>query len=106
MAHAIIVNPRARAEIRSNAEWLRQNYSAASAARWNTSIVAAIGTLANHPERCPLAEESPDLGLDLRELLHGRRRHVFRILFTIDGETVYVHSVRHASQDRLTPGDI
>jgi len=41
----------------------------------------------------------------LRELLYGRRRNVYRILFTIDGQTVNVLRVRHSAQNRLTPGD-
>jgi hypothetical protein len=53
-----------------------------------------------------LADEAADLGLDLRELLYGRRRDVYRVLFTIDGQTVNVLRVRHAAQDRLTPRDI
>jgi plasmid stabilization system protein ParE len=42
----------------------------------------------------------------LRELLYGRRRNVYRILFTIDGQTVNILRVRHAAQDRLTPEDV
>ncbi len=40
------------------------------------------------------------------ELLYGRRRSAYRILFTIDGQTVNVLRVRHAAQDRLKPGDV
>jgi plasmid stabilization system protein ParE len=44
--------------------------------------------------------------LDLRELLYGRRRNVYRIVFTIVGQRVNVLRVRHAAQDRLMPGDV
>jgi hypothetical protein len=54
----------------------------------------------------PLADEAADLGLELRQLLFGRRRGVYRILFTIDGQTVTIHRVRHAAQDRLSPDDV
>ncbi len=106
MAHTIDVLPRATADIRQSVRWLSQRFSPAFAARWQARITAAIQTLANDPERCPEADEAADLGFDLRELLHGRDRQVYRVLFTIDGNTVNVHAVRHATQDRLQPGDI
>ena len=67
---------------------------------------AVIAALEADPHRYPEADEAADLGLDLRELLHGKHRQVYRVLFTIDGNTVNVHAVRHATQDRLNPGDI
>jgi len=54
----------------------------------------------------PLAEEAEDLGIELRQALYGKRRQVYRILYTFDGTTVHVHRVRHAAQDRLTADDI
>lgn len=38
-------------------------------------------------------------------MLYGRRRQVYRILFTIEGNTVLIHHVRHTAQDRLTEDD-
>ncbi len=65
-----------------------------------------MATLEQSPDRCPVADEAADLGIDLRELLYGRRRGVYRILFTIEGSVVHVLRVRHAAQDRLPPGEI
>ena len=93
------------ADIRAVVAW-RSQRSPLSAARLHAGLLAAIRTLANNPDRCPLADEAADLGLDLRELLYGRRRNVYRVLFTIEGQTVNVLRVRHAAQDRLTPGDV
>jgi plasmid stabilization system protein ParE len=106
VAYTLVLRPRAFDDIRRIVGHIARHVSAASAARWHAAIGAAITTLANAPERCPLAEEAADLGMDLRELLHGRRRKVYRILFTIDGQTVNIHHVRHAAQDRLAPGDM
>ncbi len=39
-------------------------------------------------------------------MLFGKRRHVYRILYTFDGTTIHVHRVRHAAQDRLSPEDM
>jgi len=102
--HAITIFPRAMADIRAAVAWRSQG-SVSAGARWHAGLLATIRTLANNPERCPLADEATDLGLELRELLYGRRRNVYRILFTIDGQTVNVLRVRHSAQNRLTPGD-
>jgi hypothetical protein len=39
-------------------------------------------------------------------MLYGRRRQVYRVLFTIEGESVFIHRVRHAAQDWLKEGDV
>ncbi len=105
MTHTVIVSPRALADIQRNAGWMARHFSVRSADRWLAGTEAAVQSLAVRPERCPEADEAADLGLDLRVLFHGRRPHVFRILFTIDGATVNVHRVRHAAQDRLAADD-
>lgn len=102
----IALHPRAIRDIFRNAQWMQRNYDPQAASRWHAGIGAAIDSLASRPDRCPEADEAADLGLDLRMLLYGRRRHTFRILFTIDGQTVTVHRVLHAAQDRLTPEDL
>jgi plasmid stabilization system protein ParE len=106
VAHTVNILPIAYAGIRGIANFISQQVSPISAARCHNAIHAKIRTLANNPKRYPLAYEAADLGIELREMLYGRQRHVYRILFTIDGQTVNVHQVRHAAQDRLSSGDI
>jgi hypothetical protein len=56
------------------------------------------------PERHPVAEEeSEQLGITLRQMLYGRRPGVFRILFTIEGDTVTLHYIRHSAQGPIEP---
>ncbi len=105
MPHAIHIFPRAMADIGASVAW-RSQRSPSDAARLYAGLLTAIRSLASSPDRCPLAYEAADLGLDLRELLYRRRRSVYRILFTIAGQRVNVLRVRHAAQDRLKPGDV
>ena len=102
----VVLRPKANADILRHAGWRVTNVSARSAGRWLTAMYASVNTLADRPEQHPEADEAADLGLDLRFKLHGRRPHVFRILFTIEGDTVNVLRVRHAAQDRLTGDDL
>jgi plasmid stabilization system protein ParE len=64
--------------------------------------MARLDTLENHPERCALAAESEDVGEEIRELLLGRRRYKYRILFTVSGKTVTILRVWHSSRDSIT----
>jgi hypothetical protein len=68
--------------------------------------LSIVENLETNPERYPLVHEAADLGVELRQLLYGRRPHFYRVLFTIDGQTVNVLRVRHAAQDYLSPGDL
>jgi len=106
MARTVQLRPGAQADLREITRYISQRVSAASAARWLTAIQATIARLATDADQCPQADEAVDLGVDLRELLHGRRPHVYRILFTIADDTVNVLRVRHAAQDRLTADDV
>ena len=76
--------------------------SPAAAARWFTGLEKAIAKLSKMPERHPIAEdESEQVGITLRQMLYGRRPGVFRILFSVEGDTVTLHYVRHSAQGPL-----
>lgn len=70
--------------------------------RLHDGLWAKIRSLADFPEVWPLTDEAADLAIELRQVLFGKRRHVYRILYTFDGTTIHVHRVRHAAQDRLS----
>ena len=65
-----------------------------------------IASLQEKPRRCPFAVESEVFSEEVRQLLYGRSRNKYRILFTIRKDTVYVLFVRHTSQALLTEDDI
>src|SRR5262249_34745237 len=60
--------------------------------------------LAKMPTRCPVSRaDSQALGCEVRQLLYGKRRGVYRILFSIVGDTVWVLRIRHGAHGRLKP---
>jgi plasmid stabilization system protein ParE len=87
--YTIEIAPRAMADIQTAVAWLVSRGFSTAAARWHRGILATIRSLADHPGRCPLAEESADLAVELREIPFGRRRQMYRILFIIEGSVVY-----------------
>jgi len=105
MARAVHLHPEAYADIRQIVRFIARRVSIATALRWQARLESAVGRLADEADRQPEADEATDLGIPLRMMLHGRRPHVYRILFTIEGQTVVIHRVRHAAQDRLSEGD-
>ena len=104
MSWNVVLARKAAREIEEQYDWLARR-SPAAADRWRNSLLEAINTLADNPERCPEAPEA-EWHEGLRQLLHGKRRRVHRILFEIREETVIVLRVRHSAQDFLGPEEI
>ncbi len=106
MAYRVEIAPAALRDIEEAYLWLRE-HSPTRADRWFNGLVAEIYTLEEFPTRCPLAAESEELGLELRQLLYGKRGGIYRVLYTVqDAETVRVFRVRHGARDQLRPEDL
>jgi plasmid stabilization system protein ParE len=104
MAHVVRITARALSEIDERLGWLSAR-SPSAALRWHEQLMQAISSLQDNPERCGLAPESEWYPGELRQLLHGKRRGVYRILFEVRGNAVYIPHVRHSAQDLLGPED-
>ena len=63
--------------------------------RWFHGLRQALATLADFPRRCALAPETAVFSFEVRQLLYGRKPHVYRTLFAIEGETVHIFHIRH-----------
>ena len=83
--------------------WLISRQAGDSGRRWFSGLNDAIESLANFPLRCPLAPESREFPFEVRQLLYGRKPHVYRVLFTIEGETVHVLHIRHGRRRPASP---
>lgn len=68
--------------------------------------MARMDTLETQPERCRLADEADDVGIELRELLFGRRHGMYRILFEIQGRVVHILRIRHTARDSVSGSDL
>lgn len=76
-------------------EWLTSEHAGDTGVRWFRALQDAIESLAEFPERCPVAPESALFPFEVRHLLYGRLPKIYRILFTTTGNTVYVLHIRH-----------
>ena len=106
MTYPLHILRRALRDIDEKFESLRRHLGRRSASNWRHRLDSSLNSLEQHPEVWPLADEAADLGIELCQMLFGKRRHVYRILYTFDGTTIHVHRVRHAAQDRLSSEDL
>lgn len=57
--------------------------------------------LETHPARFKVAAESDELGVEIREMILGKRRSAYRVHFMIFGREVVILRVRRSTQDEL-----
>jgi plasmid stabilization system protein ParE len=97
VTYNVIVTPTADAEAMEAVAWYAER-STDAAQRWHERLTRAINSLAKLPTRCPVSQEdSKALGCEVRLLLYGKRGGVYRILFSIVGDTVWILRIRHSA---------
>lgn len=103
MTYRVVFTPTARADALEAFRWFAER-SPSAAARWLNGLQKAIASLSTLPERHPIAEEESELlGMTIRQMAYGRRREVYRVLYSIQAETVYLHYVRHSARGPVEP---
>ncbi len=77
--------------------------SSAQAHAWFNRLERVILSLDENPARGSIIPEDANL----RHLLYGRRRNVYRIIYAIDehSRVVTVLHIRHGARDGFTPRD-
>ncbi len=112
MAYRVRVSRSAIADADNAYAWMKEQYSEAQATRWFNGLVDAVNSLTELPRRCPLAPESEELGIELRQLHYGKRSAAYRIVVAIVPDTtsgddvVQVFCIWHGSRDRIKASDI
>jgi plasmid stabilization system protein ParE len=95
MTFRVKVSSNAESEAEEILEWLLSQHAGETSLRWFLRLEEAMQSLAALPGRCPIASESSRFPFEVRQLLYGSKPHLYRILFTIDGETVNILHIRH-----------
>ncbi len=103
MTYRVVVAPVARAESVEAFRWIAGR-SPAAARRWYAGLERTLDALKRGPEGRPIAiEESERLGRTVRQVLYGRRRSVYRILYAVEGDIVFVLHIRHGARGPIEP---
>ena len=98
MAYQVRLTRRARRDLERNYQHIEAEVSA-QALRWFTGLEAAIYSLERHPNRAPVTPEDRNL----RHLLYGRKPHLYRVIYEVDGRNhvVNVLHIRHGARKTL-----
>src|SRR5438477_8604739 len=97
MKFRVVVEPPAAPDIEAAYLYLRERAPAA-ADRWLTGMEKALDSLQTMPRRHGLARESAEFEEEIRQMLYGRRRGMYRVLFVARGNVVRVLHVRHGAR--------
>lgn len=107
MAFRVEILPAALSDAEEALLWWKE-YAPALAAGWYHGLLDTIASLQELPARCPVAlEESAALDIEIRKLLYGKGKQVYRIFFRITAEdAVCVLRIRHTSRDDFQPDEL
>lgn len=95
--YRVSLSPTAAINIQDAFNWFHAE-NPRFASKWRAEIRDAILGLATLPESHPVAPESANFDIEVRQILFGRGTP-WRVFFTIDADTVHVLHVRHGSRD-------
>jgi plasmid stabilization system protein ParE len=104
--YRVQVSDKAKLDIDHALAWFERQNAAAAGLRWLSLIDAAMDSLQHNPERCSLASEADAVGLDLRELLVGKRSGARRLIFRVSGVEVEILRVWHSARRSLHEEDL
>lgn len=105
MIYRVVVTQRAIDDLRHYYA-VAAEHAPLTAARWLNRFELALQTLATNPARCPLAPENDLVDDPIYQLVHGKRKSRYRILFTIEEDRVLVLHVRRGTMDKAAPTDL
>ena len=77
-----------------------------NALQWIENVERQLLKLETFPERHPPARETDAHDLPLRQMLYGKGRCRYRIIFSIDGSMVTVLDIRHSSREDFESGPL
>lgn len=100
MSFQVQVAARAKRDVRKIIRWIAE-HSPGQAALWHFDFLAAVDSLQNFPARCPVVRESAE-SKELRQLLFDK----YRIIFSIEDETVVILHVRRQRQRPLSSDEL
>jgi len=100
--HTVVFHPDAETDIESSYQWGRRAWGDEQAKAWVRELRRTIKSqLTTRPLSCPVAPESEDLGVPIRQLIMQR----YRILFILENRLVTILHVRGPYVSKLEAGE-
>lgn len=104
MNYSIEYTHTAESELMEVFGWIKERAPQA-AQKWRLGIIAKVNALANDPYVFRKAAESSRLSVEVRQVLYGKRRAQYRILYTVVDHRIVILSIRHRFRRPLDPDD-
>lgn len=101
MRRKVLLTPQAKKDIEAAYLHIRTD-APETARRWWMRLLELIRTLSIFPERHEIAAEARAVGVELRQMLYGN----YRILYTVDADSVRIHALRHGAHRPLRPDEL
>ena len=105
MTYRTEISSVAQAEVDSIFLRISQVMSLEKAREWYDGLLKEIASLSSMPKRCALARENQYFSKEIRQLIYGKGRNSYRIIFAIleseEVSTVRILRIRHAAQQTL-----
>ena len=102
MAFRVKITAEANRDLDEILTWLLAEGAGETGIRWFSGLKKAVGSLSELPKRCSLAPENASFPFEVRQLLYGRKREVYRVLFTIQDDSVVVLHVQRPGQNIIS----
>jgi len=96
MKYKIVLELTAEREIAKSYQWGEKNWGISQTKKWYNSLMKAIAGLENFPNRHPLAPESKEFNIEIRQIVFQR----YRVLFIVSDDTVCVLYFRDPYHDK------
>jgi toxin ParE1/3/4 len=96
MAYVVNLTARAERDLRHLYQEINAAHSTA-ARKWYQSLKKRILSLETHPNRCPVTSENKEL----RHLLYGHGRNIYRVIYRVIEMQVEVLHIRHGARRRF-----
>jgi plasmid stabilization system protein ParE len=96
MAYVVNLTARAERDLRHLYQEINAAHSA-TARKWYQSLKKRILSLETHPNRCPVTPENKEL----RHLLYGHGRNIYRVIYRVIETRVEVLHIRHGARNKF-----
>jgi plasmid stabilization system protein ParE len=103
MAYLVKTTPRSERDLANLYREINAEHSDA-ALKWYRELKAAVLSLEEQPNRCPVTPENDKH----RHLLYGNKPHIYRVIFRVveKQKRVEVLHIRHGARKRMVASDL
>jgi plasmid stabilization system protein ParE len=105
MKYRVVMSQSALDQIASVYRWIAKR-APVTANRWYAKLKKTLESLDSLPDRCLLSPEGELFQLPVKQLLYGKPRKAYRILFYQSENTVTVLNIIHGSHQFLSITEI